>query len=81
MPSYRLQYVAAWAITVVLAFTTFILAANPDDLGIPPVAFRWVAIVAGALGMIGQLLPSLRRPPVADDNPGGTTRDPQPRDE
>ena len=81
MGSYKVQYYGAWVCVVVLAFTGAIQLAGPDDLGLSMTAYRWIGILASALGVLQGLLPSLRRPPVAHDDPSGSTRDPQPRDE
>jgi hypothetical protein len=57
------QYRAAWAVLVFLAFATVIQAIGAEPLGIPPVAFRWLGVVVGGLGMLQGFLPKIQKPP------------------
>lgn len=83
MPSYRIQYVASWTVAIVAAFVGVVAAvSDPSELGLSPVLFRWIVVCNAFLTIVAGLLPSIRRPPVANDNAGPRSNpDPMPRDE
>lgn len=62
--SYVTQWRAAVTVLVVLGIIALIQTVGPDDLGIPPVAFRWLAIVSGGLAIVQGFLPRIQSVPV-----------------
>lgn len=82
MTNYQLQYAAAWIVLILgLVTGAIVLVSDPTELGLSPVAYKWVAIVNTVLIGLGAVLPSIRRTPTAYDNPGpASDPDPQPRD-
>lgn len=49
--------IVAIVVMVVTAMLTLIVAAPPADLGISPLAGRWLAILLGTLGTVSGVLP------------------------
>jgi hypothetical protein len=79
--NYSIQYYSGVFVAMLLAGLAILQAADPTDFGLTVVQGRWVGVFAAMLGVLAGALPSWRRPPVEKDDPSGTTRDPQPRDE
>ncbi len=60
---YAVQYYAAVTVFVLLLVTGAIQLVGPDDLGLSPVVYRWIGVVATALGGLAGVLPKLQSPP------------------
>jgi hypothetical protein len=58
--SYQTQRYLAIAVAVLLTGCAVILAANPADFGLTPVAARWLGVVVAMLGVAQGFLPSVR---------------------
>jgi hypothetical protein len=50
-----------WAVFLLLTLINGIQTAGPDALGIPPVVFRWLGVLALTFGGIQAFLPPLKR--------------------
>lgn len=66
--AYAIGYAAQWWTAVVVAILLVaiagIQAVGPEELAIPPVAFRWLAIVSGCLVFAQALLPKVQAVPI-----------------
>jgi hypothetical protein len=82
MTAYQLQYAAAWIVLVIgLVAQAILLVADPADLGLTPIAYRWISVMNAVIIGLGAVLPSVRRTPTSYDNPGPAhDPDPMPRD-
>lgn len=58
--SYGQQRIVAIGVAVLLAGFAVILAADPADFGLTPVAARWLGVVVAMLGVGQGFLPSVR---------------------
>lgn len=58
--SYQAQRYAAVAVAVLSAGLAVILAADPVDFGLSPIAARWLGVVAAMLAVLAGFLPSVR---------------------
>jgi hypothetical protein len=54
--------VVSIAVAVCIGMLGAVLLANPSDLGISPVAARWLGIIAVGLGILQGFLPKLQGP-------------------
>lgn len=60
---YAHQYYAAVAVFVATLVTGAILLAGPTELGLPPVAARWIGVAATVLAGLAGVLPKIQSPP------------------
>lgn len=60
---YRYQYYAAVLVGALSLVVGAIQAAGPSDLGFPPVAARWLGVLAMVLAGAAGVLPKLQQPP------------------
>lgn len=65
-PGYASQWWAAVIVALLLVAISGIQALGPEELGIPPVAFRWLGIAALCLGSAQAFLPKVTSVPVKD---------------
>ena len=78
---YRVQYWASWAVLIVAIVTGVLQVADPAKLNVPPAVIAWAGIIASICAGIQTFLPSVRRPPVDNDDPGpAESPDPMRRD-
>lgn len=60
---YAVQYYAAVTVFVALLVTGAIQLVGPDDLGLSPIVYRWIGVLATVLGGLAGVLPKLQSPP------------------
>lgn len=60
---YAVQYYAAVVVFVLVLVTGAIQVAGPEQLGLSPVAGRWIGVLAAVLGGLAGVLPKLQSPP------------------
>ena len=60
---YAVQWWMAVVVTVLLLTAGAITAFGPEELGISPVAFRWIGVATIVLGGVSGFLPKLQSPP------------------
>lgn len=60
---YQILYALSVLVTLMLAVWTGISAAGAERLGLTPQSMAWLAIGAGALGVLNGFLPQLQKTP------------------
>lgn len=60
---YRYQYAITIALTVVTAGFAVIVVSDPGDLGLSPIALRWIGVIQAMIATALTFLPKITKPP------------------